>query len=94
MLQDKLAKKTRTKNKAPKKPAMKKMNTTELFALNDNELEVELDSLGHFFIHLIDDENSQDDAEGSQTNVEEVTILSFDSEPLTRQKVRQASQKS
>ena len=59
--------------------------------MNDNESEVELDSLGSFFIHLIYAENSQDDAEGSQANVEEVTILSSDSEPLTRQKVRQAS---
>ena len=92
-LQDKLVKKTRTKNKAQKKPAKKKTNTSKLFDLDDIQSEVELDSLGSFFVHLIDNDHYQDDAEGSHADGEEVTILSSDSEPLPRQKVRQASQK-
>nr|XP_020193772.1 WASH complex subunit 2-like [Aegilops tauschii subsp. strangulata] len=36
-LQDKPTKKTRTKNKAPKKPAKKKTNPSELFDLDDND---------------------------------------------------------
>ena len=63
-LQDKPAKKTRTKNKALKKPAKKKTNPSELFNLDDDESEVELDSLGSFFVHLIDNDHSQDDVEG------------------------------
>ena len=84
-LQDKMAKKPRTKAKATKKPAKKKSNPSELFDLDDNdESEVTLDSLGSFFVHLIDNDCYQDDAEGSQANAEEVTILSSDSEPLPR----------
>ena len=60
-LLDKPVKKTRTKSKAVKKPAKKKTNPAKLFDLDDNdddESEVTLDSLGSFFIHLIDAENS------------------------------------
>ena len=49
--------------------------------------------LAHFFVHLIDNDHNQDDVEGSHADGEEVTILSSDSEPLPRQKVRQASWK-
>jgi hypothetical protein len=83
-LQDKPAKKTRTKHKAPKKPAKKKTTPSELFNLDDDESEVKLDSLGSFFVHLIDNDHYQDDAEGSHADGEEVTILSSDSEPLPR----------
>ena len=93
-LQDKPAKKPQTKTKATKKPAKKKSNPSELFDLDDNdESEVTLDSLGSSFVHLIDNDHYQDDAKGSQANVEEVTVLSSDSEPLPREKVRQVSQK-
>ena len=44
-------------------------------------------------MHLIDVDSSQDDAETSQANVEEVTIISSDSKPLPRQKVRQVTWK-
>ena len=83
-MQDKPAKKTRTKNKASKKPAKKKTNPSELFDLDDDESEVELDSLGSFFVHLIDNDHYQDDAEASHADVEEVTIIFSDSEPLPR----------
>ena len=53
-------KETRTKNKATKRHAKKKSNTAELFNLDDkdddDESEVELDSLGSFFVHLIDND--------------------------------------
>jgi hypothetical protein len=93
--QDKPAKTPRPKTKVNKKPAKKK-NTgpTELNIDDDNpESEVELDSLGSFFIHLIDDDFYQDDAEASRANDVEVIILSSGSEPLPTQKTRQASRK-
>ena len=55
-MQHKLAKKTLTKNKAQKRPAKKKTNPSELFDLDDDESEVELDSLGSFFVHPIDND--------------------------------------
>ena len=88
-MQDKPAEKARAKNKAPKE-TKKKTYATELFALEESK--VELDSLGSFFVHLIDADSSQDDAETSQAKVEEVTIISSASEPLPRQKVRQVTQ--
>ena len=73
------AKKTRTKSKAIKKPAKKKTNPVELFNLDDHEddeSEVELDSLGSFFVHLIDNYHYEDDAEASRADDEEVITLS------------------
>ena len=91
------SKKTRTKNKAPKRPAKKKSNTAELFNLDDkdddDESEVELDSLGSFFVHLIDNDYYQDEANASRADDAEVITLSSGSEPLPTQKTRQASRK-
>ena len=50
--------------------------------MGNPEPEVELDSLGSFFVHLIDNDYYQDDAEGSHA---EVIILSSGSEPLATQ---------
>ena len=55
--------------------------------------EVELDSLGTFFIRLIDNDYYQDDAEGSQADDVEVIILSSDSDPLPTSKIRRANRK-
>ena len=80
-----------------KKPAKKR--TTESSEPNadadlDNpDSEVELDSLGSFFIHLIDDDYYQDDAEGSQADDVEVIILSSGSDPLPTPKIRRANRK-
>ena len=80
-----------------KKPAKKR--TTESSEPNadadlDNpDSEVELDSLGSFFIHLIDIDYYQDDAEGSQADDVEVIILSSGSDALPTQKIRQANGK-
>ena len=57
------------------------------------ELEVELDSLGSFFVHLIDNDYYPDDAEGIHADEVEVTILSSDSDPLPTSKIRQANRK-
>ena len=87
----------RVKTKVTKKPAKKKtaespgLNNDE--DLDDPESEVELDSLGSFFIHLIDNEYYQDDAEGSQAGDAEVIIHSSGSDPLPTQKIRQANRK-
>ena len=61
--------------------------------MGNPESEVELDSLGSFFVHLIDNDYYQDDAEGSHADDVEVIILSSDSDPLPTSKIRQANQK-
>ena len=61
--------------------------------VDNPDLEVGLDSLGLFFMRLIDDDICQDDAEASHTDVAEVIILSSDSEPLPSLKIRQANRK-
>ena len=91
------AKKARAKTKAAKKVAKKnkkKLTTSEMLGLDDSsESEVALDSLGSFFNYLIDTEYQQDDTGTSQAVEEEVTIISSDSEPLPRQKIRRVTQK-
>ena len=49
--------------------------------------------LGSFFIHLIDNDYYQDDAEASHADDVEVIILSFGSDPLPTQKTSQANRK-
>jgi hypothetical protein len=44
-------------------------------------------------MQLIDADSYQDDAETSHADAAEVTIISSDSEPLTRQKIRQVTRK-
>ena len=61
--------------------------------MRNPEPEVELDSLGSFFVHLIDKDYYQDDAEGNHADDVEVTILSSDSDPLPTSKIRQANRK-
>ena len=82
-----------------KKPAQKKRHTASSNPDFDDDdvgnpdLEVDLDSVGLLFICLIDDDVCQDDAEASNADVPEVTILSFDSDPLPLPKLRQANRK-
>jgi hypothetical protein len=64
----------------------KKSAAEDLLKLNDSE--VELDSLGHLFMQLIDADSSQDDAETSQADVVEVIPVFSDSNPLPRKKTR------
>jgi len=81
-----------------KKTAHRKRTTASSNPAPDDEVdnpdfEVELDSLGLFFMHLIDDDICQDDAEASHADAAEVIILSSDSEPLPSLKIRQANWK-
>ena len=83
----KAVKRTTKKNK-------KKSSASEMFELDDNsEQEVALDSLGSFFNYLIDTDYHQDDTGMSQGVEEEVNIISFDSEPLPRQKIQRVTRK-
>ena len=87
----------RIKTRVTKKPAKKK--TTEAFVLpNDEELDnldskVELDSLGSFFIHLIDNDYYQDDVEASHVGDAEVIVLSSDSNHVPVPKLYRAVRK-
>ena len=60
---------------------------------DSSESEVPLDSLGSFFNHLIDTDYQQEDTGASHNKAEEVTIISSDSEPLPRQKIRRVTRK-
>ena len=84
---EKAAKKARAKTKAMKKKKKKSTASNTLNMDGDEESEVDLDSLGSFFIHLMDIDYYQDDAKSSQAVDDEVTIISFDSEPLPRHKI-------
>ena len=53
---------------------------------DDLEVEVELDSLGSLFMHLINNDLPQDDAEGSQADDVEVITISFGSDSMPTQK--------
>ena len=95
--QDKPAKTPHAKTKVTKKPAKKKTaespdlpNDEEL---NDPESEVELDSLGSFFIHLINNYYHQDDAEVSRADHVEVISLSSGSDLVSVQRFRRAVRK-
>ena len=82
----KIVKKTTKKKKKPCASDLLKLDDT-------SESEVALDSLGLFFNHLIDTDYYQDDTGASQAVEEEVTIISSDSEPLPRQKLRRVTRK-
>ncbi|XP_044356904.1 uncharacterized protein [Triticum aestivum] len=80
-----LPKKPKTTIGGPGRP---KKSTAEDLLKVDDESEVELDSLGHLFMQLIAADSSQGDVETSHANAIEVIPVSFDSEPLARQKTR------
>ena len=61
--------------------------------MGNPDLEVELDSLGSFFIHLIDNDYSQDDAEASRVDHIELISLSSNSDLVPVQRFRRAVQK-
>ena len=82
--------------KIARKPQKKKKKTTaeDLMKLDDmSDSEVALYSLGQFFNNLIDTDPYQDDTGASQAGEAEVTIISSDSEPLPRPKVRRVIRK-
>ena len=51
---------------------------------DDDESEVELDSLGSFFIHLVDNDCYQEEAEASRAGDDEVIVLSSGSESVPK----------
>ena len=61
--------------------------------VDDPEVEVELDSLGSLFMHLINNDLYQEDVEGSQADDVEVITLSSGSDSMPTQKTRQAVRK-
>ena len=81
--------------KSTRRTKKKKKTTVEdLMKLDDtSDSEVALDSLGQFFNNLIDTDPYQDDTGASQAEEAEVTISSFDSEPLPRHKVQRVIRK-
>ena len=85
----------RAKSKAVKKSTKKK--TGEVADppedAEDLDQEVELDSLGSFFIHLINNDYHQDDAEVSRADHVEVISLSSGSDLVLVQRFRRAVRK-
>ena len=61
--------------------------------VDNPDFEVELDSLGLFFMRLIDDDICQDDAEASRAGDVEVIVLSSNSNHVPVQKLRRAVRK-
>ena len=91
---EKAAKTARPKTKAAKKTTKRKAPERISMELDDDpdepEIEVELDSLGSLFMHLIDNDTYQEDVEGSQADDVEVIVLSSGSDSLPTQKIHQA----
>ena len=93
--QDKPARAPRVKSKVTKRAAKKKTaeSSDPPEDVDESEQEVKLHSLGSFFIHLIDNDYYQDDAEASRTNHVEVISLSSGSDHVPVQIFRRAVRK-
>ena len=79
--QTKPARAPRAKTKATKKPSKKKTAApSDPPEDEESDAEVEIDSLGSLFIHLSDNDYSQDDAGASHIDHVEVISLSSDSD--------------
>ena len=93
--QDKPAKAPRAKSKVTKKTAKKKTaeSSEPPEDVNESAEEVKLDSLGFYFIHLIDNDYSQDDVEASRADHVEVISLSSHSDLVPVQRFRSAVRK-
>ena len=61
--------------------------------VDDLEVEVELDSVGSLFMHIINNDLYQEDAEGSQADDVEVITIPSGSDSMPTQKTRQAVRK-
>ena len=92
--QDKPVRAPRAKSKVTKRPAKKRTGESPDPAEDeDSNTEVELDSLGSLFMHLIDNYHYQDDAEASRADNVEVILLSSDSDHVPVQKLHRAVRK-
>ena len=78
----------RAKTKVTKKVSNKKTaeSSDPPEDIDESDQEVELDSLGLFFVHLIDNDYYQDDAEASHADHVEVISLSSGSDHVPVQK--------
>ena len=87
---DKAVKPSRPKTKAVKRTTKQKTADRINMELDDDtddpEVEVELDSLGSLFMHLINNDIPQEDVEGSQADDVEVITLSSGSDSMPTQK--------
>ena len=83
--------KTKATKRAAKKKTAESSDPPE--DIDESDQEVELDSLGSFFKHLIDNDYSQDDAEASRADHVEVISLSSDSDLVPVQRFRRAVRK-
>ena len=83
--------KSKVTNKAGKKKTTESSDPPE--DVDESDLEVELNSLGSFFIHLIDNNYSQDDAAASRADHVEVISLSSGSDHVPVQKFHRAVRK-
>ena len=94
---DKAAKPSRPETKAVKRTSKRKMADQINMELDEDaeepEVEVELDSLGSLFMHLINNDLYQEDVEGSQADDVEVITLSSGSDSKPTQKTCQAVRK-
>jgi len=94
---EKAAKPSRPKTKAVKRTSKRKTAKRINMELDEDadepEVEVELDSLGSLFMHLINNDLPQEDAEASQVDDVEVITLSSGSDSLPTQKTRRAVRK-
>ena len=94
---EKATKPSRPKTKTVKKTSKRKAAERISMELDDDadepEVEVELDSIGSLFMHLINNDTYQEDMEGSQADAAEVIILPSGSDSLPTQKIRQAVRK-
>ena len=94
---DKAVKPSRPKTKVVKRTSKRKTADRINMELDDDtddlEVEVELDSLGSLFMHLINNDLPQEDAEASHADDVEVITLSSGSDSMLTQKTRQAVRK-
>ena len=92
-----MVKPTRPKTKAVKRTSKWKTADRINMELDDDtddpEVEVELDSLGSLFMHLVNNDLPQEEAEASQAEDVEVITLSSGSDSMPTQKTRQAVRK-
>ena len=93
--QDKPVRAPRVKTKVTKRPSKKIIAESPDPAedVDDLESDVEIDSLGSFFMHLIDNDHYQDDAEASRVNHVEVISLSSNSDHVPVPKLRRVVRK-
>ena len=85
--------KTKAVNRTSKHKAAERISMELDEDVDEPEDEVELDSLGSLFMHLINNDTYQEDVDGSQADDVKVITLSSGSDSMPTQKTRQAVRK-